>query len=48
MGEQVYGICPDMLSDLADEVKSAYGLGVEVAIFVGGGNIFRGMAAASQ
>ena len=48
MGEQAYGISTDMLRYMADEVKSAYDLGVEVAIVVGGGNIFRGMAAASQ
>ncbi|MBC2714302.1 MAG: UMP kinase [Desulfobacteraceae bacterium] len=48
MGEQPYGISTDMLGYMADEVKSAYDLGVEMAIVVGGGNIFRGMAAASQ
>lgn len=48
MGDQPYGISPDMLSYVADEVKSAHELGVEMAIVVGGGNIFRGMKAASQ
>ncbi len=48
MGEESYGISTDMLRYMADEVKSAYDLGVEMAIVVGGGNIFRGMAAASQ
>ena len=48
MGEQPYGISTDMLRFMADEVKSAYDLGVEMAIVVGGGNIFRGMAAASE
>ena len=48
MGEQAYGISTDMLRYMADEVKSAYDLGVELAIVVGGGNIFRGLAAASQ
>jgi uridylate kinase len=48
MGDQAYGISTDMLRYMADEVKSAYDLGVEMAIVVGGGNIFRGMAAASQ
>ena len=48
MGEQSYGISTRMLQYVADEVKSAYDLGVQVAVVVGGGNIFRGMAAASQ
>jgi uridylate kinase len=48
MGEQPYGISTDMLRYMADEVKSAYDLGVEMAIVVGGGNIFRGMSAASK
>jgi uridylate kinase len=48
MGDQPYGISTDMLRYMADEVKSAYELGVQIAIVVGGGNIFRGMAAASD
>ncbi len=48
MGEQTYGISPEMLGYMAEEVKSAYDLGVQIAIVVGGGNIFRGMAAASK
>ena len=48
MGEQSYGISPQMLAYVADEIKSVHDLGVEVAIVVGGGNIFRGMKAASQ
>lgn len=48
MGEQSYGISPEMLRYMAEEVKSAYDLGVQIAIVVGGGNIFRGMAAASK
>lgn len=48
MGDQHYGICTRMLQYVADEVKSAHDLGVQIAIVVGGGNIFRGMAAASQ
>ncbi|MEZ4550475.1 MAG: hypothetical protein R2874_08385 [Desulfobacterales bacterium] len=42
MGDQPYGISTDMLRYMAEEVKSAYDLGVEMAIVVGGGNIFRG------
>jgi uridylate kinase len=48
MGDQSYGISPAMLQFMAEEVKSAHDEGAEVAIVVGGGNIFRGMAAASQ
>jgi len=48
MGEQTYGISTRMLQYVADEVKSAHDLGIQIAIVVGGGNIFRGMAAASQ
>lgn len=48
MGEQAYGISPAMLQYMAEEVKSAHDTGTQVAIVVGGGNIFRGMAAASQ
>lgn len=48
MGGQQYGISPDMLRYVADEVKSVVDLGVETALVVGGGNIFRGMAASSH
>ena len=48
MGDQTYGISPETLQYMADEVKAAHDLGTEIAIVVGGGNIFRGMAAASQ
>lgn len=47
MGEQDYGISPDMLKYVAKEVRSIFDLGVQLAIVVGGGNIFRGVAASS-
>jgi len=47
MGEQDYGISPDMLKYVAEEVCSIFDLGVQLAIVVGGGNIFRGVAASS-
>lgn len=47
MGDQNFGISPDMLDYVAMEVRSIYDLGVEIAIVVGGGNIFRGVAASS-
>jgi len=47
MGDQSYGISPEMISYLAGEVRSVYDLGVQIALVVGGGNIFRGVAASS-
>lgn len=47
MGDLGYGISPDMLKYVADEVRSVFDLGVQVSIVVGGGNIFRGVAASS-
>jgi len=46
-GEQGYGIDPDVLAQLAEEVKGVVGLGVRMAIVIGGGNIFRGIAAST-
>lgn len=47
MGDQNFGISPDVIKYVAEEVRSAFDLGVQIAIVVGGGNIFRGVAAAS-
>jgi uridylate kinase len=47
MGSQGFGISPDVIKYVADEVKSIVELGIQVAIVVGGGNIFRGIAASS-
>jgi uridylate kinase len=47
MGDQSFGISPDTLKYVADEVKAVHDMGVQVAIVVGGGNIFRGIAASS-
>src|SRR5216117_1880040 len=44
-GDLPYGIEPVMLDTIASELKSVQELGIEVAIVVGGGNIFRGAAA---
>ncbi len=46
-GEQGYGIEPAVLDNLADEIAAVVALGVEVAIVIGGGNIFRGIAASA-
>jgi len=48
MGGQGYGVDPVMACKIADEVKEVHELGVEVAIVIGGGNIFRGLSAAAQ
>ncbi|SFB81784.1 UMP kinase [Zunongwangia sp. SCSIO 43204] len=48
MGNRQYGIDPDRLAEYAEEVKSVIDQGVEVAIVIGGGNIFRGVAGASR
>ena len=47
MGDQGFGISPDMIQYVAGEVRSVFDLGVQLAIVVGGGNIFRGIAASS-
>ena len=47
MGEQTYGIDPPMLERVAAEVREVTALGVQVAIVIGGGNIFRGIAASA-
>jgi uridylate kinase len=48
MGEGQFGIDPDTVSRLADEVRSAKEAGHELCLVVGGGNIFRGLAAAAK
>ena len=47
MGDQNYGIDVEVAKSLAEEIKAVYELGVEVAIVVGGGNIFRGVSASA-
>ncbi|MFY7848798.1 MAG: UMP kinase, partial [Bacteroidia bacterium] len=43
MGNQSFGISADVLEQYAKEVKEAAALGVEIAVVIGGGNIFRGV-----
>lgn len=47
MGGQNYGIDVDVARSVANEIKSVQELGVEVAVVVGGGNIFRGVSASA-
>lgn len=47
MGDHEYGIDPKRLKQYAEEIKSIQELGVEIAIVIGGGNIFRGIQASA-
>ena len=47
-GEQGYGIQPSVLEGLAQEIASVVALDVQVAVVIGGGNIFRGLAASAS
>jgi uridylate kinase len=47
-GQQGYGIDADVIRGIAEEVREVASLGVQVALVIGGGNIFRGVAAASM
>ena len=48
MGDRQYGIDPNRLAEYAQDVKEIVNRGIEVAIVIGGGNIFRGVAGASN
>ena len=48
MGEQNYGVDPIVATQIAREVADIQGMGVETAIVIGGGNIFRGVAASAR
>ena len=48
LGERSYGIDPKRIAQYAKEIKTVTELGLEVAVVIGGGNIFRGVSAASN
>ena len=48
MGEKQYGIDPKRLAEYAQEIKEVVDKGMQVAVVIGGGNIFRGLAGASN
>lgn len=48
MGTQQYGIDPQRLADYANQIRSIATTGVQVAIVIGGGNIFRGLSGAQK
>ena len=47
-GEGGFGIAPGVIRGIAEEIRDVHAMGVEIAIVIGGGNIIRGVSAASQ
>ncbi|MBT6489877.1 MAG: UMP kinase [Deltaproteobacteria bacterium] len=47
-GDEGYGISPPILESIASQIKDVVELGIELGIVIGGGNIFRGVAASAQ
>ncbi|HET6305108.1 MAG TPA: UMP kinase [Myxococcota bacterium] len=47
-GERGFGIVPGVIRGVADEIREVHGLGVELGIVIGGGNVIRGITAASE
>lgn len=47
-GKQGYGICPETLDTLSNEIVKTMDMGVEIAVVIGGGNIHRGVAGATK
>ena len=48
MGDKGFGIDPEVVRRIASEIKDVHMLGVQMAVVIGGGNIFRGLAASAQ
>jgi uridylate kinase len=48
MGDRQYGVDPKTCKQVAEQIRDVHALGVEVAVVVGGGNIFRGLAASAS
>ena len=48
MGKNEFGICPDMLNSVSNEIKDVVDLGTELCLVIGGGNIFRGVTGVSK
>jgi uridylate kinase len=48
MGEQAFGIDPDITTQIAKDVAEIQALGVQTAVVIGGGNLFRGLAASAK
>jgi len=47
-GDNGFGIAPAVIRGIAEQIREVHGLGVEIGIVIGGGNIIRGVSAASQ
>jgi uridylate kinase len=47
-GEEGFGIHPGVISGIADQIREIHNLGIQISLVIGGGNIIRGMMAASQ
>jgi len=47
-GEGSFGISPTVIREIAEEIKEVHALGVEIGIVIGGGNVIRGVSAASE
>ena len=48
MGKEAYGIDSQVIGDIAGEIRDVHKMGVQIAVVIGGGNIFRGISGASQ
>ncbi len=48
MGDREYGLDPDTVDRIADEIKRVYDMGVEICLVIGAGNIFRGVSGAAS
>ena len=48
MGEQQFGVDPAVTTQVASEIAEIQSLGVQVGVVIGGGNLFRGMAASAK
>ena len=48
MGEEAFGIDPAVTTQIAKDIAEIQGLGVQVAVVIGGGNLFRGLAASAK
>lgn len=48
MGDQEFGISADVITSYAKQIKEIVDIGTEVAIVIGGGNIFRGLSGSAQ
>ncbi|MBI5826695.1 MAG: UMP kinase [Deltaproteobacteria bacterium] len=48
MGEKEFGVDTTVINGIASEIKEVHALGIEVAVVIGGGNIFRGVSASAQ